>query len=73
MCDPRGATTDLREFIEHNDVADSQIRASIRIQARLLWTANECIHGLRFLRLYLGEQRAPEPLHEQQTVRVPSC
>ncbi|KAG1699696.1 hypothetical protein DVH05_012588 [Phytophthora capsici] len=58
---------DLREFIKNNDVADSKVRNSIRIQARLLWVANDYIHGLRFLRVYLGEQKADEPLLEQQT------
>ncbi|KAI9990978.1 hypothetical protein PInf_018596 [Phytophthora infestans] len=42
---------DLREFIKRNDVADSKLRDSIRIQARLLWATNEYIHGLRFLRV----------------------
>ncbi|EEY61277.1 uncharacterized protein PITG_01546 [Phytophthora infestans T30-4] len=58
---------DLRNFIQNNDVTNSDIRESFQIQAHLLWTVNEYIHGLRFLRLYLGEQRAPESLHEQQT------
>ncbi|KAF4140348.1 hypothetical protein GN958_ATG10512 [Phytophthora infestans] len=58
---------DLREFIKNNDVADSKLRDSIRIQARLLWVTNEYINGLRFLRVYLGEQKADEPLLEQQT------
>lgn len=61
------ANQDLREFIKRNDVADSKLRDSIRIQARLLWVTNEYIHGLRFLRVYLGEQKADEPLLEQQT------
>ncbi|EEY55571.1 uncharacterized protein PITG_09500 [Phytophthora infestans T30-4] len=58
---------DLREFNKNDDVADSKLRDSIRIQARLLWVTNEYIHGLRFLRVYLGEQKADEPLLEQQT------
>lgn len=63
-------SVDLRNFIQNNDVTNSDIRESFQIQARLLWTVNEYIHGLRFLRLYLGEQRAPESLHEQQTVSL---
>ncbi|KAL3673055.1 hypothetical protein V7S43_002350 [Phytophthora oleae] len=47
-------------------MSDPEICASIRIQARLLFTAAESIRGLHFLRLYLGEQNAPEPLDEQQ-------
>eukprot|EP00644_Phytophthora_capsici_P019257 jgi/Phyca11/132435/e_gw1.166.6.1 len=58
---------DLREFIKNNDVVDSKIRDSIWNQARLLWVANDYIHGLRFLRIYLGEQKVDEPLIEQQT------
>ncbi|KAL3658493.1 hypothetical protein V7S43_016625 [Phytophthora oleae] len=56
----------LRDFIVDNDMSDPEIRSSIRIQARLLFTAAESIRGLHFLCLYLGEQHAPEPLHEQQ-------
>eukprot|EP00644_Phytophthora_capsici_P003146 jgi/Phyca11/102630/e_gw1.7.497.1 len=56
----------LRDFIEHTDAGNKQIRDSIRIQARLLWVAPETIGQYHFLRLYLGEQQAPEPLRQQQ-------
>ncbi|EEY56087.1 uncharacterized protein PITG_08864 [Phytophthora infestans T30-4] len=48
------------------DVGNKQIRDSICIQARLLWLAPETIGNYHFLRLYLGEQQAPEPLRQQQ-------
>ncbi|ETP31533.1 hypothetical protein F442_19606 [Phytophthora nicotianae P10297] len=56
----------LRNFIKDTDVGNKQIRDSIRIQARLLWFTPETIGEYHFLRLYLGEQQAPEPLRQQQ-------
>ncbi|ETO62294.1 hypothetical protein F444_19782 [Phytophthora nicotianae P1976] len=59
-------STSLRNFIKDTDVGNKQIRDSIRIQARLLWFTPETIGEYHFLRLYLGEQQAPEPLRQQQ-------
>ncbi|EGZ09747.1 hypothetical protein PHYSODRAFT_338485 [Phytophthora sojae] len=47
--------TNLRTFIASNDMSDPQIRGSVRIQARLLWTAEDDTHRARFLRVYLGD------------------
>lgn len=54
------------EFISKNDMTNPEIRSSPRIRVRLLWTTAETVRGLHFLRLYLGEAQAPEPLKEQQ-------
>ncbi|KAG1688595.1 hypothetical protein DVH05_022761 [Phytophthora capsici] len=59
---------DLREFISKNDTTNPEIGSSPRIRARLLWATAETVRGLHFLRLYLGEAQAPEPLKEQQKV-----
>ncbi|KAG6612258.1 Myosin-I heavy chain [Phytophthora cinnamomi] len=59
---------DLRDFITHNDVSDLEIRGSVRVQARLLWTVKKTVHTFRFLRVYLGKRTELEPLHEQQTI-----
>lgn len=56
----------LREFISKNDMTNPEIRSSARIRARLLWTTAETVRGLHFLRLYLGEAQALEPLKDQQ-------
>ncbi|OWZ00154.1 LOW QUALITY PROTEIN: hypothetical protein PHMEG_00028723 [Phytophthora megakarya] len=58
--------TDLREFITGNDVSDPTVREIIRIKARLLWTSQDTIYDLHFLRLYFGEHQAPESLQQQQ-------
>ncbi|EGZ22398.1 hypothetical protein PHYSODRAFT_249585 [Phytophthora sojae] len=58
----------LRAFIASNDMTDPQIRGSVRIQARLLWAAEDDTHRAHFLCVYLGDQRAPEPLADQQKV-----
>jgi hypothetical protein len=60
----------LRDFIKNTDTSRKEVRGSIRIQARLLWFVAETIGEFHFLRLYLGEQHAPEPLLEQQQVRT---
>ncbi|KAG6584539.1 Myosin-I heavy chain [Phytophthora cinnamomi] len=61
---------DLRDFITHNDVSDLEIRGSVRVQARLLWTVKKTVHTFRFLRVYLGKRTELEPLHEQQTSHI---
>jgi hypothetical protein len=58
----------LREFIKGNDVSLPEVRGSIRIQARVLWSVSETIKDMHFLRMYLGEKQAPEPLQQQQQV-----
>jgi hypothetical protein len=60
----------LRDFIKNNDTSRKEVRESIRIQARLLWFARDTIGDFHFLRLYLGEQQAPESLQQQQRVRI---
>jgi hypothetical protein len=45
-----------------------EVRGSIRIQARVLWSVSETIKDMHFLRMYLGEKQAPEPLQQQQQV-----
>ncbi|ETI52423.1 hypothetical protein F443_04414 [Phytophthora nicotianae P1569] len=56
----------LRDFIKHNDVTQKEVRDSICIQGRFLWSAPETNGNYHFLRLYLSEQQAPEPLRQQQ-------
>jgi hypothetical protein len=65
-CGPAG----LRDFINMNDVTDPDVRATIRIKARLLWMSPDTVKGLHFLRLYLGEAQDPTPLAQQQQVRL---
>ncbi|KAE8970332.1 hypothetical protein PR002_g27148 [Phytophthora rubi] len=64
---------DLREFIESTDLNSENGIDSIRIQARLLWITPETVRNRRFLRLYMGEHRSPEPLEEQQKVCRAIC
>ncbi|KAE8902963.1 hypothetical protein PF003_g12986 [Phytophthora fragariae] len=64
---------DLREFIESTDLNSENGIDSIRIQARLLWITPETVRNRRYLRLYMGEHRSPEPLEEQQKVCRAIC
>eukprot|EP00644_Phytophthora_capsici_P015377 jgi/Phyca11/113351/e_gw1.24.450.1 len=57
---------ELREFIQTNDTSLPTLCGSVRIQARLLWFEPNTVAGTHVLRLYLGEQQAPEPLEQQQ-------
>ncbi|KAE9272157.1 hypothetical protein PF008_g30172 [Phytophthora fragariae] len=63
----------LREFIESTDLNSKNGIDSIRIQARLLWITPETVRNRRFLRLYMGEHRSPEPLEVQQKVCRAIC
>jgi hypothetical protein len=75
------ASTGVRNFIRSNNVNNADVRASVRIRARLLWTITDNVpvvdksgHTtlLHFLRLYLSEEHAPEPLEDQIRVRIGS-
>ena len=61
--------TELRDFIENNDMSDPSIRGSVTITARVLWSRLDQVKKMHFLRLFLGEIEAKEPLEEQQEVR----
>eukprot|EP00644_Phytophthora_capsici_P006535 jgi/Phyca11/118386/e_gw1.36.404.1 len=58
--------TGLREFIANSDTTNADVRESIRIKARLLWTTADTVYNLHFLRLYFSEHQAPESLLQQQ-------
>ncbi|KAF4150456.1 hypothetical protein GN958_ATG00328 [Phytophthora infestans] len=60
------AAQTLREFIQTNDTFLPTLCGSVWIQARLLWFEPNTVAGIRVLRLYLGEQQAPEPLEQQR-------
>eukprot|EP00644_Phytophthora_capsici_P007530 jgi/Phyca11/111854/e_gw1.21.535.1 len=66
---------EIRDFINSNDVSNPDVRSNVRIRARLLWMSEDTVRTsdracnptqLHFLRLFLGEERAPEPIEEQQ-------
>ncbi|ETP50518.1 hypothetical protein F442_04219 [Phytophthora nicotianae P10297] len=67
--------TKIRDFINSNDVSNPDVRSSVRIRARLLWMSEDTVRSFdhagnttqhHFLRLYLGEEQAPEPIEQQQ-------
>ncbi|ETO76273.1 hypothetical protein F444_08310 [Phytophthora nicotianae P1976] len=66
---------EIRDFINSNDVSNPDVRSSVRIRARLLWMSEDTVRSFdhagnttqhHFLRLYLGEEQAPEPIEQQQ-------